>query len=522
MDFKTRRIRREPRPPKRPRITFKRAEQRDKPKNDYTVHFATAGGGIAIIVFLLFGIYWAISSLDFSKIVFSFGTSLQTDKYGQTNILLIGTGGEGHDGANLTDTIIVASIDYDHKLVPMLSIPRDFYIQEGQQRINSVYDTGYNLKGSREGIETLQEVVEEITGLDIQYYVKVDFQGFVDIVDALGGVEINVENAIYDPYYPKGETIYFETFRIDEGVQTIDGETALKYARSRKTTSDFDRAKRQQQLLFAIKEKALQLNILTDAGKIGKIYDSVDDSIETNLSLGEIIQMGNLAKDFQKESIFPLVINDDPTSCGGLVYTPAREYFSGASVLLPAGNDYDYVHFFMDTVFRNIDTIVASTDEIQVLNGTKVSGLAYEGMNVLSRFCINVVYYGNAKERPIDKTTIYYKPDEDGNPPAILNIITTLIPAKTQPGIPEEYLLTQRRENATIVVELGNDYLDTRLEDPFKKLRFFTPPPSKADETAKEQSPESTDTATETPAKDAAPEPTPEPAPEPAPDNVTP
>lgn len=482
MDFKTRRIRKKPRPRRWKSPNFKAVAEKEQHKqrsnNKYTVHFATAGGSIFVILVLLVGIYWVISSLDFSKIVFSFGKNLETDATGRTNIMLVGTGGEEHDGANLTDTIIVASIDYEGQMVPMLSIPRDFYIMPRQQRINSVYDTEYQLNGSREGMKTLQGIVEDITDMEIQYYAKVDFNGFVDIVDALGGVEVMVEERIYDPYYPKGETIYFETFKLEAGLQTLDGETALKYARSRKTTSDFDRARRQQQLLFALKEKALSLNILTDAGKIGEIYNSVDDSIETDLSLAEIIELGRLAKDFQKESIFPLVMNDDPTECGGFLYTPARDFFSGASVLLPAGEGYEYVHLFTDIAFNNIDTIANSTDEIQILNGTRTSGLAWEGLTHLSRFCLPVVYYGNASERPLEESTIYYKPiDEEGNPPAMLELVQTLMPGlKTQAGIPQDYLLTERRMNSTIVVELGTDYLSKRMEDPFRNLRFFVSP----------------------------------------------
>src|SRR5690606_19137677 len=230
--------------------------------------------------------------------------------------------------------------------------------------------------------------------------------------------------------------------------QVLDGETALKYARSRKTTGDFDRARRQQQLLFAIKEKALSLDILTNPGKIGDIYDSVDESIETNLSLAEILEMGNLAEEFNQDSLYPVVLNDDPTACGGLVYTPAREFFSGASVLLPVGEEYNYVNFFVSTVLNNIQSISNPVDEIQILNGTKVEGLAYEGMSLLSRFCLPVVYYGNSTERPLELSTIYYSVDEEENPPASLEMIKTLMPGiQTQEGIPAEYLQTERRMN---------------------------------------------------------------------------
>lgn len=488
MDFKTRKIRKEPRPPKPPKINplkitpknltqFSSTDKKDSIGNK--LHLYTIGGGIVILLALVFGTYQLIKSLDFSAIVFSFGKTLQTDEYGHTNIMLVGIGGEGHDGGNLTDTIIIASIDYDNKLVPMLSIPRDFYVISDKftnQRINSIYYEGKSAMGStKEGIYLLQDTVSEITGIPIHYYAKVDFNGFVKVVDSLGGVEINVEESIYDPYYPKGETIYFETFKLDAGLQTMDGDTALKFARSRKTTSDFDRAKRQQQLLFAIKEKALSMNVLTDANKIKSLYDSIGDSIDTNLSLAEIIELAKLSKEFQKEDIFPLVINDDPSTCGGLVYTPAREYFAEASVLIPPGEGYEYIHKFSDAVFKNIKPITYQ-EEVQILNGTKTPGLAGVTLNLLSRFCVNVVYYGNATNREMEESTIYYNTDTEGNPPAILETITKLVPLKTQEGIPPEYLESEKRMNSKVVIELGRDYLNLKETDPFNNLKYLVAP----------------------------------------------
>ncbi len=491
MDFKTRRIRKEPK--KTFKVKAAKFKKKDQPKNNYNMHFATIGGSIVIILFLIFGIYTVIKSLDFSSIVFSFGKTLQTDQNGRTNIMLVGTGGEGHDGSNLTDTIIVASIDYENKLVPMISIPRDFYIMTDKfenQRINSVYDYFLRQYSKKEGIYALKDVVSEITGTEIQYYAFVNFQGFVDIVDAIGGVDIMVEDSIYDPYYPKGETIYFETFQIDAGLQHIDGETALKYARSRKTTSDFDRAKRQQQLLYAIKDKAFGINVLTDAGKITSLYNSVSDSIDTNLSLAEIIEMARLSKEFDKEGIYPAVLNDDPSSCGGLIYTPARDYFAGASVLLPAGGSYDYIHQFVDIILNNTKTI-ALQEEIQVLNGTKTPGLAGTTMNLLLRNCLNVTYYGNASERPLEKSTIYYQSGTEGEEPETLALVKKLIPVATKPGIPAEYLESERRQDAVIVVELGDDYLDIMPENPFNNLQFFQAPITAGDEDEEESSEDS-------------------------------
>ncbi len=166
MDFKTRRIRKEPKKPLR--IKAARLKRTDRPKNNYNMHLATIGGSIIVILILIFGIYSVIKSLDFSSIVFSFGKTLQTDQNGRTNIMLVGMGGEGHNGSNLTDTIIVASIDYENKLVPMISIPRDFYIITDEfenQRINSVYDYFLRQYGKKEGIYTLKDVSAKLPEL---------------------------------------------------------------------------------------------------------------------------------------------------------------------------------------------------------------------------------------------------------------------------------------------------------------------------------------------------------------------
>ncbi|MCC7197486.1 LCP family protein [Candidatus Peregrinibacteria bacterium] len=505
MDFKTRKIRKHsPKPPR---------ERKPLPPHLKMQLFAVFGG-IAMVGLLLFGIFEVIKSLNFSSIIFSsFGKNLQTSENGKTNILLTGTGGANHDGGNLTDTVMLVNIDYKTKTVPMLSIPRDLYVETkltGRSRINEVYNLAKKKYGDKQGLDVLKDTVSQLTGQDIQYVIKVDFDGFVKIVDALGGVDVVVENDIYDPYYPKGETIQYQTFSIKAGPQHLDGETALKYARSRKTTSDFDRAKRQQQLLFAIKEKALSMNVLTDPTKIQSLYNSVAGSIDTNLNLGEIVELAKIAQEFGKESAVPLVLNDDPTSCGGMLYTPSRDFFGGASVLLPAGGGYDYIHMFVNTEFNNMSVLrEVENNKIQILNATKTPGLALEGMNLLSRFCLNVVYYGNAVDRTKEISTIYYRPkplplDKDGKEipvdpkdenaseerkPEVLKVITTLMPdIQVVEGIPAEYLEDDRRIDSAVVVELGKDYLTKRIKDPYDNLRYLETTPVSKPKTSSQQS----------------------------------
>jgi LCP family protein required for cell wall assembly len=433
----------------------------------------TIAGGIILILGLGFLIVNLVKSLDFGSLIFSFGQELAKDEHQKTNFLLIGTGGEGHDGANLTDTLIVASLDQQTKQVKMISIPRDLYVDladTGGQRINKVYDTYLNQLGETGAIEKLQDTITKITGAEIQYYVKVDFNGFVKIIDALGGVEVNVENTIHDPFYPKGETIYYETFHIDAGLQTIDGETALKYARSRKTTSDFDRARRQQQLMAAVKDKALSLDLLTNPDKLQKLYGSIDSSIETDLTVSEILELGKISQDINRDQIDSRVLSDQFDSCGGFLYTPNREMFGGASVLLPAGNDFSYINQFTRDYF---DNDFRQISEIQVLNGTKTSGLAGKYLDMLNRACLNVVYYGNASDRAMDESRIFYAVDEEGNPPADLKLVKNYIDAPAIEGIPAEYLETDKRANSRIVIELGADYKQIVADDPYDKLLYI-------------------------------------------------
>ncbi len=468
MNFETRKIRPDKPPKPAPRLSAHQKAQ-----------LFTIGGGAAILLLMIFGIISVFKSLDFSGIIFSFGKTLKVDSAGHTNILLAGEGGEGHDGADLTDTLIVASIDYNNKIVTMLSIPRDLYITSERlksgERINAIYSETKHKFDSAIGMEELKNTVSNLVGFQIDYSVKVDFDGFKKIVDAMGGVDVNVETAIDDPFYPMGETVEYQTFSISAGPHHLDGDTALKYARSRKTTSDFDRARRQQQIIAAIKEKALSLNILTDPSKIKDLYDSVSSSIETDFSINEIIELARVAKDFNKDNIVSRVISDNPEDCGGFLYTPAREFFGGASVLLPAGKNYDAIHEYTDLIFHNA-VVANDKSTIQVLNGTKTPNLANEVTDYLGRLCFNINHYGNATDRSLATSTIYYKPGPKETQPPIMDFLLTHFNFKAVSGIPAEYTSTPRTADTTVVIELGTDYLQHRLKDPFADLPLLLAP----------------------------------------------
>lgn len=460
---------------------------------------------IAIILLLGVGIVKAISSIDFKLFLSAAGEELLQDQYGNTNFLLLGTGGKNHEGSDLTDTILVASLNEEKKTISMISLPRDLYIKDeivGSSRINEVY---YYAKqeyaDSALAIDHLKKKIEETLGTEIQYWAMVNFDGFKEIIDIIGGIDVNVENAIYDPYYPKDGTYLYETFSISAGLHHLDGETALKYARSRKTTSDFDRAKRQQDIIFSIKERALETEILFSSEKISEILNTVKENIQTNIKITEILTLGSIAADYSKDQINHKLLHDDQYSCGGFLYTPRRDLYNGMFVLIPAGN-LDFIHRYTDLNF-NYSNIKAENTKLHILNGTKTGGIAGEIKQILQRYCFDIARFGNATTQDILNTKYYYKQklDEKGKPidsrPPALDFLKKLIPGIETTEIPMEY--NEYFLESDILIEIGSDYTESPnyIDDPFYSLYDYeTYDTPAATPTTTSTTPESTEPTT--------------------------
>lgn len=282
---------------------------------------------------------------------------------GTTNILIAGIWGKWHDGSDLTDSIMLASLDGDKNTVTLLSIPRDLYIAypvgRWAGRINSLYDIG---KRDDVGIRYLSDKVSEITGQAIDHYMVIDFSGFQDIIDTLGGVEIDVPTDIIDREYPNDNWGY-TTFRVNKWPQIFDGATALKYARSRHSTSDFDRSNRQQLLIKAIKEKATDLGIITNPKKIGDIYTSLISHLDTDLSIAGMAEIALAFSDIQSDAISIVSLSESClslTKCSpwSYLYSPSRDLFWGNAVIIPENarvnklSYYDDIRKFVDLTFR--------------------------------------------------------------------------------------------------------------------------------------------------------------------------
>lgn len=231
-------------------------------------------------------------------------------------ILLLGKGGENHDGGDLTDTIMIVQILNTEKQINLISIPRDFLVFDDEgyySKINSVYRHTLNQgKTEAEAIKALQDKITEITGIKFDYYAEIDFAGFVKIVDTIGGVEVDVTESIDDPYYP-GPNYSYQRFVLPAGIQTLNGETALKYARSRYTSvgGDLDRSRRQQQILGNLKNKVFSLNPILDAPKLLSMFGIARETIKTDLSLTDMKNFYDTYQDSKDYTMKSLVIGNN-------------------------------------------------------------------------------------------------------------------------------------------------------------------------------------------------------------------
>lgn len=247
------------------------------------------------------------------------------------NILLLGIDRrKGTSWGHLTDTIIIVTVDRANKTAGMLSIPRDFYLSipgVGENRINTanVYGSQNDYPGG--GTALLKRTIELNFGIPIDYHIMVDFQGFTRIIDALGGVDINVTRELHDTKYPDPRPIdpyRYKTVHFDPGYQHMNGTRALEYARSRMSTSDFDRADRQQKLLLAIREKALSLGLIP---KLPALIATMAGSFTTDMSVSDMMELARLGPQMDLENLKSVVIKPP------LVY--GHKLPSGAAVQLP-------------------------------------------------------------------------------------------------------------------------------------------------------------------------------------------
>jgi LCP family protein required for cell wall assembly len=345
---------------------------------------------------------------------------LKGESEDRVNILLLGMGGEGHDGGYLTDTIMLGSLKPSTKEVALFSIPRDLTVpvKGSWQKINSI-NAYAEAEEAGSGSTMTASAVSEIFNIPVDYYVRVDFDGFINIINEVGGIDVNVENSFDDYTYPirgkEDDPNYysrFEHLHFDKGWQKMDGALALKYARSRHALgpegNDFARAKRQQIILEAVKNKLLSRQTLLNPVIVGRLITELNKDISTKLSAWEIIKLWNNFKDVDRSKIINKVFSDAPD---GLLVSGRGD--NGAYILTPSSGNFAEIKEVVKDIFINNANRPAEITPIKdgasviINNGTWIAGLGGEAAVKLEKYNFKILKTENAEERNHTSSIIY-------------------------------------------------------------------------------------------------------------------
>ena len=317
---------------------------------------------IIVLFFLFYGIsllgisLMKATSLDrYATLAYDFIVTPQSkikSINGRTNILVLGKGGTGHDAPELTDTIIFASVSHQHPSLTLVTLPRDIWLEDLQAKLNSAYYWG-NKKEAGGGIVLAKSIVEELTGQPVQYAIVVDFSGFKEMIDIAGGIDVKIAESFTDRQFPipgrendlcDGDPEYkcrYETITFTKGIQWMDGETALKFVRSRNAEgeegTDTARGVRQQKVFAAIKNGLLSPKFIFSFTKIKKLVEVLSQNIETDLEkdfYATIARKMFSARNFVATPSIPSEFLENP---------PISQRYDDQYVFIPKGGDWSEV-----------------------------------------------------------------------------------------------------------------------------------------------------------------------------------
>lgn len=375
----------------------------------------------------------------------------------RVNILLLGIDQRDNKidkGPWRTDTMILVSIDPATKTASMLSIPRDLWVTipgYGENRVNTAHATGDIRKYPGGGVALAKKTVWYTFGVPVHYYVRINFVGFEKMIDAIGGITIDVEKRIYDEKYPDQN---YGTMVVDipAGIQHMDGKTALQYARARHGSNDFDRMKRQQQVILAARDKVLSLNI--PLLRIPQLIELAGSSIQTDMKLDEVIALAGILRTIDSDNIRHGVIDETMSTT---VVTP-----QGAMVQMA---DWDKVRVLVEDLFPMSGFAAAPTPSllsmplaneearIRVQNGTTASNMAEQTTADLRENGFNVIRYDSADRLDYDQTWITVYVDKPYTVQALAKYL----------GITPQNIRYQLevKSDVDILVILGQDYVQS-------------------------------------------------------------
>ena len=268
------------------------------------------------------------------------------------NFLLLGAPGAGNDAPDLTDTIIIAHLDPSQQKIYLFSLPRDLLVKmpgaDYYVKINSLY--AYNRNNIGHEFDALRQSAEDLTGLPIDHYIFIDLTVLKNTIDTLGGINVMVEKDIIDTRFP-GPNHSYQTFALKAGWRYLDGETALKYARSRHSgAGDFDRIERQQEILQAIKRKALGLHFW-NFGTYWELYNNFANHVKTDLGLWQLKNYYASVKEIPGENL----IKSDLESSGLFATGPMNLGGEIASIVKPRAGvgEYKEIKEYIKNIIKN-------------------------------------------------------------------------------------------------------------------------------------------------------------------------
>lgn len=375
---------------------------------------------------------------------------LKMDENGRSNVLVFGTSEDdpGHEGANLTDSILVISIDQTKNDAYMVSIPRDLIVDYGdacpagyQGKINALYSC-YSNDGANEaeGAAALKSKVGDILGLDVQYYAHVNYTVVRDTVKALGSIEVTIESrdprGIMDSNFdwkckagdarasratiirncpPNGHFIDFPNGKV-----TLDPERALYLAQARGASaptygleqSNFDREVNQQKIIKAIREKAVSAGTIADVGKVTGLIDALGGNLRTDFATAEVRTLMKLGQDIPSDAIQSL----------SLVKEGEELVATGLGGVVPTAGSFEYaeIQAFIDKSMSS-DPVAREGANVVVMNGTGIAGIALTESGRLTEAGYTVSNATNAPTSDYERTVVYRmnKTENDGTAKAL-------------------------------------------------------------------------------------------------------
>ncbi len=333
---------------------------------------------------------------------------------GRVNILLLGRGGGNHSAPDLTDTLMIASIDPVNHTSTLLSIPRDMWVKPagyGAMKINAAWETGkYKYLGkisssmsssqaTQAGFQVVDQTISDVIGIPIHYNLLVDFNAFSKAVDTVNGVTINVPTDLVDP------TMAWENNHnpvlAKAGVQDFNGTRALIYVRSRETTSDFARAQRQRAVLLALKDKAQSVGVISNPVKLAGLMSALSDNAQTDMSIGDASRLYTITKDIAPATVNSIGLADAPNSY--VTTAPVN----GQSTVQPKAGMFNYTE--IQNYIRNAlkDGYLKKEDaKLLVLNGSNIAGLASTKSTELAGYGYTITGSANAPTKTYTTTQV--------------------------------------------------------------------------------------------------------------------